>query len=137
MTNTTISIPGRVDVTPMAGANNSTLRRDSAVSAADEHGTLNREVGSQIWQDRRMFNYNENILHLRHTFIADLLLTISNYLMSPSSVTSAFAKPLHSLSKYFLLGNYTAAKRSRQNIEKVNVPYLNELTASPRLVEAA
>lgn len=137
MTNTTISIPGRVDVTPMAGANNSTFRRDSAVSADDEHETLNREAGSQIWQDRRMFNYNENILHLRHTSIADLFLTISNNLMSPSSVTSAFAKPLHCLSKRFLLGNYTAAKHSRQNIEKVNIPYLSELTASPRLVEAA
>lgn len=137
MINTTISFPGRVDVTPMAGANNSTFRCDSAVSADDEHETLNREAGSQIWQDRRMFNYNENILHLRHTFVADLLLTISDNLMSPSSVTSAFAKPLCSLTKYFWLSNYTAAKHSRQNIEKVNVPYLDELTASPRLVEAA
>lgn len=136
MTIINVSFPVRVGVTPMAGANNSTVRYNSAVSAADDGGTLNRDDGLRIRRQRRIFNHYENVLHQFRPLIANYFLTISNRSMFSSSVTSAFAKPL--LDFYHLLENQNAAKHSRQKIKMFTVPYFScELTASPRLVEAA
>jgi hypothetical protein len=138
MTITNVLFPVRVGVTPMAGANNSTLRRDSAVSAADEHETLNREDGNQVVQRRRIFNHYENILHPRRTLVASYLLTISNNLMFSSSVTSAFAKPLRCCCNQLMLEKQNAAKHARQKVKTFTIPYFScELPVSPCLVEAA
>lgn len=132
-----VSFPVRVVATPMAGANNSTFRRDSAASATDEHETLNREVGHQIDQRRRMFDLYENILHQRSLINANYLLTISDNLMFSSSVVSALAKPLVTFSKLLNLENHNAVKQSRQKAEMFTIPYLEREQTSLSLVEAA